>query len=103
MRVYALEGEALATTRLEEHATGHGTWEMHAQLGVEAEMGDDAGFLSLLLPTRHDESAPAVTASSPRDGLVTAEVAFADEVYSIEFSVEDGLAISGAGWPSAAR
>jgi len=60
----ATSGTLTTASRLEEHATAHGAYALHATLDASATMGDSAGFLSLLVPEPADAE-PAVLDVAP--------------------------------------
>ena len=67
--VQPTQGEAYYDSRLEEHAIGSGKWALHECLDVDATMTEHAGFLTVLLPLRVEDVAPAVASSQPEPGV----------------------------------
>ncbi|PKN54338.1 MAG: hypothetical protein CVU56_27155 [Deltaproteobacteria bacterium HGW-Deltaproteobacteria-14] len=68
----ATNGALTTTSRLEEHATAHGTFALHATLDASATMATDAGFLTLLEPEATGAAPAAVTVAQVAPGVALA-------------------------------
>ncbi len=93
VRVLPVVGEPAYASRPEEHATGYGQWALHDTLTVDVDATADAGFLSIILPVAHDESAPVATMEKTREGLVTADIEWDDVRYRVAYDRADGVSI----------
>ena len=68
----ATNGALTATSRLEEHATAHGAFALHATLDASATMAADAGFLTALEPAASGAEPAAVTVIQVAPGVALA-------------------------------
>jgi len=65
------EGTLATSDRLEEHTIVWGQWAYHETLDAQADMGEAAGFLALLVPTEAAAAEPTVGTGRPLPGVAT--------------------------------
>ncbi len=87
---FAAQGQAQTSWRPEEHAVRHGQWEFHAMFTATAEMGSDAGFLTIVIPVPAGEAHPTVERLESLEGTIRCRVNWRGRSDVLEWSMVDG-------------